>query len=470
MKFYKALPIFMLATSIGLSGCSSTTVQSETAQVSLTAVEITKVAPGAIKKEMIYAGQVAPSRSVSVISKITGKVQEYYFDVGDEVNENDILFKLDEKDIQNQITQIRAQMNQSAQGIRSAQNAVSSVTGGQYQSQILQQEAAIENYDKQLVTADNGINLAEIAVENARKTLENTQQTYDNTKALFEIDAVSKTEFDKVELGLAQAQAGFEKANNDYSQALIGKDQLLSAKKTAEEGLGLVTGQITQDNRRSAQLALDSARAGASSLQVQLDLAMDTLNDTNVIAPMSGIVSTRNAKPDEYVSNQMAAYTIIDINTVNIDVKVSELLINSIYVGQDVEVLINAASDKVLTGKIETISPAADQTGTFPVKINLSNPNHSIKPGMFAEVRFVREMSENTIVVPRNTVLSDETSSYVFINSSGSAKKVIVETGIDNGEYIEIVSGINAGAEIITKGHTYVTDAEEINIVSVWGE
>jgi len=470
MKFNKVLPVLMLTVCIGLSGCNAETGQSQTAQKILTAVEATKITSASIKKEMIYAGQVAPSRSVSVISKITGKVQEYYFDIGDSVKEGDILFKLDEKDIQNQITQLEAQMNQSAQGIRSAQNAVSSVTGGQYQSQILQQEAAIENYEKQLTTAENGIKLAEIAAENARKTLENTQQTYDNTKALYEIDAVSKSDFDKADLGLAQAQAGFEKANNDYSQALIGKEQLLSAKKTAEEALGLVTGQIAQDNRRSAQLALDTARAGAGSLQVQMDLVLDTLKDTNVTAPMAGLVSGRNAKTDEYVSSQMAAYTIIDIDTVNIDVKVSELLINSIYAGQNVDVLINSISGEIITGTIETISPAADQTGTFPVKIKLSNADHIIKPGMFAEVHFTREMNENTVVVPRNTVLTDETSSYVFVNNGGISIKTTVETGIDNGEYIEILSGVSIGDEVITKGHTYITDGEEINIVSVWGE
>ena len=469
MKYRKALPIFMLAGCISLSACTAEK-QTQVTQKALTAVEATKMSSASIKKEMVYAGQVSPSRSVSVISKITGKVQEYYFDIGDEVKENDILFKLDEKDIQNQITQIQAQMNQTAQGIRTAQNAVNSVTGGQYQSQILQQEAAIENYAKQLVTADNGISLAEIALENANKTLENTQQTYDNTKALFEIDAVSKADFDKVDLGLAQAQAGLEKAKNDYNQALIGKEQLLSAKKTAEEGLSLVTGQITQDNRRSAQLALDTAMAGANSLQVQMDLATDTLNDTNVAAPMTGIISARNAKTDEYITNQVPAYTIIDIDTVNIDVKVSELLINSIYTGQEVEVLIGSVSTEVFVATIETISPAADQTGTFPVKIKLNNPGHVIKPGMFAEVHFVREMSENTIVLPRNTVLSDESGSYVFVNSNGVAKKIAVETGIDNGESIEIISGVSLSDEVITKGHTYIIDAEEINVVTVWGE
>ena len=469
MKYRKSLPIFILSACIGLSACAAES-QSQATQKTLTAVEATQISPASIKKEMVYAGQVSPSRSVSVISKITGKVQEYYFDIGDEVKENEILFKLDEKDIQNQITQLQAQMNQTSQGIRTAQNAVNSVTGGQYQSQILQQEAAIENYEKQLVTADNGISLAKIALENAEKTLENTQQTYDNTKALFEIDAVSKSDFDKVDLGLAQAQAGFEKAKNDYNQALIGKEQLLSAKKTAEEGLGLVTGQITQDNRRSAQLALDTAMAGANSLQVQMDLAMDTLNDTNVAAPMSGIISGRNAKADEYITNQVPAYTIIDIDTVSIDVKVSELLINSIYTGQAVEVLISSVSAKVFSATIETISPAADQTSTFPVKIKLDNPNHSIKPGMFAEVHFVREMSENTIVLPRNTVLSDESSSYVFINNNGIAKKIPVEVGIDNGEAIEIKSGISMGDEVITKGQAYIIDAEEINVVTVWGE
>lgn len=467
MKANKKVSILLSLVLIG--GCSSEGASTEAAE-KLTAVEVTVAASSSIKKEMTYAGQVAAAETVNVISRITGKVLETYYDVGEQVSQDDILFKLDEKDLNDQMRQINAQIGQADAGIQTAQNAVNSATGGQYQSQILQQETAIEGYQKQIDSAKIQMDNGALALAGAKDALDSTETSFNNIKTLYEAGLAAKNDFDQMEQGYNQALKGHEQAQNAYELAKVGYEQAILAKEKAEEGLELTTTTITDDNRRQAELSVNSAMASKNVLLVQKQLLEETLADTTVKAPISGVVSFRTANANEYTSNQAPAYVIVNLDTVNVEVRVSELLINTISVGDEVEVYIHSIGSESFTGRIKTISPAADQTSTFPVKIEIDNSKGELRPGMFAEVRFIKEQSINTIVVPRNTVLAGEDQSYVFIANGDSANKVIVETGIDNGKEIEIISGIDTGDRIVTKGQNFLTDSEKINIVTVWGD
>lgn len=479
MKTVRAYAAIAVAVAV-FSGCSETNVPTATQEV-LTPVEVTVLSPGDIKKELIYAGQVSAAESVNVISKVTGKVLTTYFDVGDEVKVGDVLFKLDEKDIKDQQRQVEAQIAQAEQGIKTAENAVKTATGGQYQSQVLQQETSIENYSKQLENAlivlenaKTAISNAETGVENARKAFENTASQFESTKILYGSGLVAQNDYDRAELGYEQAEAAYtqaeaalKQAQNGYAQAQISYETLTMVQDRAKEGLSLTTSTVAEDNKRQAQLAVESAKAGRDILMIQKELIENTLKDTAVTSPISGIISGRNAKENEYVSNQAPAYTIVNIGSVYVDVKVSELIINNLHPGDEVDVILSALGSDAVKGKIYTVSPTADGTGTFPVKIEIENASGLLKPGMFAEIHFIKEQSSGALVLPRNTVLSDENISYVYVESGGYSVKTPVTVGIDNGRDIEIISGLKAGDRVITKGQSYVADNEKLNIVAV---
>ena len=84
----------------------------------------------------------------------------------------------------------------------------------------------------------------------------------------------------------------------------------------------------------------------------------------------------------------------------------------------------------------------------------------------FSEVSFTKESAENTIVLPRNCVIEKDNEIYVYIEENGIAKKVLVTTGIDTGENIQITSGLEEGMNVVTRGQTYLNDGDAVQISS----
>lgn len=461
----KKIYITALILSIILTSCGGADVEQEEKAIERTAVEVTSISKGSIKSDLTYAGNINPTETVAVVSKMSGKVKEVYFDIGDKVSEGAVLFTLDESDIKDQIKQLQTQIAVAEQGVKTAQAALNTVTGGQYESQVLQIESSIENTKTQIDSAEVALKNAELALNNAMDGKQNVETSFNNTKMLYDTGIVSRSEFEKAELAYKQAQTGVEQAELAHSQAKLQYEQALKGLKTAEENLNLTKGQIVEENQERAMLSLEQAKASKNSASVQLEILQSTLNDTNVKSPIRGIISGKTAVKGEYTSPQLPAYTVVNMEKVNVQVKVSEVLINLLSVGQEVDVLIKTVNDEPIKGIIKTISPAADQTSTYPITIEINNADGNIKPGMFAEVHFTKDYRADTIVMPRNTVMEDETGSYVYIAEGEKVKKVYITTGIDNGEQIEIIEGLKEGDKIITKGQSFLTDGAYINVV-----
>ncbi len=439
----------LLAAAMLATGCSAKPPAEE--EEFRQPVETQAISRTTIKSELAYAGVLTPLQSVAVTGKMGGKVENTYFEVGDTVNAGDALYSLDKRDVQNQIRQLESQLNVTSKGVQQAQSGLKSVTGGQYEAQVLQMENAVENAKKQVQNA-------QIALDNANLALDNAKDALDRTTMLYENGVATKVDLDNVQMAYDQRLTTVEQAEIGLSTATAGLAQ-------AEETLNISTGAVVSENREKAQIGIAQAQASQQSVQVQLSIARETLGDTTVTSPISGVVSAKNAKQGETYGMQMPAYTIVDMRQVLVSVKVSELMINLLSVGQTVDVRINALGEKPVKGTIKTISPAADQSNTYPVEIVIDNPDSTLKPGMFAEVSFLREQSENTIAVPRSTVLEDAKERYVFIDEAGIARRVVVTTGIDNGQTIEILSGLKDGDQVIITGHTYVRDGDKINVV-----
>ncbi len=452
----------ILILSLAMVGCASQAAQPEVVIEKETPVELLELKYSPISTEMVYVGRINPSESVTVSAKTPGKVEETLFDVGDQVVEGSVLFRLDEQDVRNQIRQLQSQLAISEQGVKTAQNALNTVSGGQFQSSVLQLESGIEASEKQLEAAEIGLSNAELALTNAENNLRNATDSFNNNKILYDAGTVSKSEFDKAELAFKQATTAYSQAENAKNQADISYQQAESGLKKAKDTYKLTTGTINSENVEKARLAVNQAAAQRNSVSVQLQIAQSTLNDLEVKSPISGVVSSRNAKKGEYTSSAVPAFTVVKMDTVNVEVKISEMLINLVKEGDTVDVTVKTLSQEPIKGKITSISPAADQTSTFPIKIEIDNTDGKIKPGMFAEIRFIKESKASALVLPRSTVLADEIEQYVFVAENGRAKKVVVTTGIDNGKDIEIISGLNPDDKVVVRGQSYLTDGDKL--------
>jgi RND family efflux transporter MFP subunit len=315
-------------------------------------------------------------------------------------------------------------------------------------------------------SAQEGVNNAKVTISTAKSSFDDLTTKYNDYKTMYDAGVISKSDYDAIELGYTQAKNAYEQAQiglttsqNQLDQAKIGYDQAVKA-------LEIYDNSTTSDNNASAQKGVDTAVANRDSINVSLAQLKSKLADTVVVAPCSGIVTQKNIEVTNMVSATSAPIVITDTDVVTIDVNISEALVNKVKVGDTVNVTISSVSSEPKTGTIKTLTGIADATGTYPVEVEIQNEDGSLKPGMVAGVQFVDSKNDSALVVARNTVLENETEQYVYVANGDTVKKVVVETGIDNGEYIELTSGVKAGDKVVVSGQDYLSDGEKVNIVS----
>ena len=163
----------------------------------------------------------------------------------------------------------------------------------------------------------------------------------------------------------------------------------------------------------------------------------------------------------------MNIMTIENFNTVKLKVNISENLFTSISKGMEVKVKLEVYPDDDFTGKISLIYPTINQAShTFPVEITIPNSDSRIRPGMFARVNLNLGTNEN-ILVSDASVLKQTGSNdrHVFVIKDGKADKKVINVGQHLGDHYEVLSGIEAGDEIVVAGASRLSDKQEVEVV-----
>ncbi len=275
--------------------------------------------------------------------------------------------------------------------------------------------------------------------------------TVKENQVLFTVDSSDLTD----QLRSAEASYQVSVLNLENAERNYNNNQVLM-----EQGI------ISKTDMDQIKLAYESAKANIEALDVSLDILKKQIGDCSVTSPMSGVIVTRNVERGGFISQSTPAYVIMDLSTIKVEVGVSEQAVNSIHVGDEVQVTMTAVSDTPLVGKVSTLSPASGQSGTYSVKVELDNKDGLIKSGMLADVNFTKEKVEDAVVLPREAVLTKNGETYVFIVEGDIAKKTPVTTGIDTGETIEITSDLPVGTQVVTRGQTYISDGEQVEIAT----
>ncbi|SMP61420.1 efflux RND transporter periplasmic adaptor subunit [Anoxynatronum buryatiense] len=270
------------------------------------------------------------------------------------------------------------------------------------------------------------------------------------------------------EAGVATAEAGLAAVEEQHQQALreLNRIQTLYQQGAATKQQLEQAEMAASDNAlNSSQAQVEQARAQLNQAQVTIEVARSSLEDTVIRAPIEGVVTEVNAKLGEGISGP--AVTVAQLNPVVVKTTVSEYLINRFEIGQEVSVKIPAAQTEAYQGTVSTIAPAPG-TGslTYPMEMEISNPDGVIKIGMFAEVELTMETRENVITIPSEAVVIREGRTVVFLVEEERAVMREVIVGVDNGQTAEIAYGLNAGDRIIFSGQDFLEDGSLINDVN----
>lgn len=432
-----------------------------------TAVKTQKLDYSEISNEYMYSGSIEPSDEVNVYSALSGKVASVNYDVGDEVQAGDVLFTMDTESIENSIKISEAGVNSSKTSVATAENNLKMANGASMQTQIENAKNTITNAQTSIKNAKTSVDNAQAALDSAKISLEKAENDYNINKQLYDAGGLSaesmnnyKDTYDKAKNSYTQSELALEQAKNQYTSA---QDSL----KQAQTNYDILVNKTSAENVTKARDSLNQAQAQLESSKAQLESSRKNLKDASVETPISGTVSQCNVTEGATLSQGTTPFVIINTNSVDIKVNVSENMINSIKAGDSVRIDIPVLStDSDFNGTISYVSPDSNSDGTYEVKVNIPNSDDALKAGMFAQVYFTKEKNENALVLPRDCVITKDGESYVFAVEEGKAKKCVVEMGIDNGDTVEITSGVTAGMTVVTEGQTYLSDGDSVNDVT----
>ncbi len=267
-------------------------------------------------------------------------------------------------------------------------------------------------------------------------------------------------EGDRVKKGQVLAQLDSEQSRLQYEQAKAGLEVAKASFSEAEKNYKRMKSlydedAVSQQQFEQVELAYKSAQAQLKQAEAGFNLSEYYLNKTRITSPINGIVTFRYIDVGE-VFNQMThvngIFTIESFDTLRAKFSISEQDLDKIREGIKAKIFVPYLqnNDDTLTGIVSYVGKSADiRTKNYPVYIDFYNPKNKVKPGSFGSVEVVIASKDNAIMVPKVAI---QENSIIYIVKNKVAKKVEVVTGIEGEKWIEIISGINEGDTVLTKG------------------
>jgi HlyD family secretion protein len=301
----------------------------------------------------------------------------------------------------------------------------------------------------------------------------------DQQEILAEVDA------QRAQLASAQANVSAYDANIEQDKVNAAAPDLPMYKATLDRNLemkksGIVSQQALDDTNKDylaaltrrdsarAQIGVDTAKlkqAHAQVLQSQASLKQleEQLSYTTIVAPMDGVILSRDVEIGDAVSSILvlgSTATLVmtegDINQVYVQGKVDEADIAHVYMDQPARIKVESFRDRTFNGKVTKIAPLGvqkDNVTTFEVRVSIDNPGGELKANMTANAEILLDEHKGVLTVPENAVMYDnQKNASVQVpdsNQKDGVRKVAVKVGLSNGSVTEIVSGLKEGDQVV---------------------
>ena len=194
-------------------------------------------------------------------------------------------------------------------------------------------------------------------------------------------------------------------------------------------------------------------------------------NPSPVKAPVDGTVTSLNASVGAMVSPQSAFAIIEDLDNLHISFSVMERYATKVKKGTKANITFEAFPGEVFTATVTEVSPTMDvMTRTLKAKAVLDTEDPGLIAGMFAAMNVVLDSCDDTVILPYSALIvsSDGTSAFVVDSASGEShvRKVSVQTGMKEGNSIQIISGVKAGDAVVLKGQNLLSDGDAVKAVN----
>jgi RND family efflux transporter MFP subunit len=285
------------------------------------------------------------------------------------------------------------------------------------------------------------------------------------------------------QLNAAQAQYGAAQAQIVKARATVKQDQADAARLDAVVARGYVSKQDAQ--QANTQVATDRAlldvairQAGAAEANVKL--AQVNVGYTIIHAPFTGVVTIKDAEVGQIVSPYTVGgggiATIVDMNSLEVDVDVNETYISRVKPDMPVEAVLDAYPDWKIPAHVIAIIPSADKSkATVKVRIAIDQKDPRIIPQMGVRVSFLEKKDANRtplpgVLVPKSAIVQRDGKDVVFVVKDGRAERTAVTAGADFSDLKQVTQGLSAGAEVVTTPPADLKDGEKVQVTTGGGQ
>src|SRR5690606_6326580 len=247
---------------------------------------------------------------------------------------------------------------------------------------------------------------------------------------------------DRARLTVAQNEALVRKLENNYNRARqLVEQQLISA------------GEVDQ-----MRYDLEQARAA-------YDLARLELSYTTVVAPISGVVASRDIKPGNFVQINSPIIRIVDSSRLEATLNVPEREMAKLRPGQAVTLVADALPGRSFTGVVDRVSPVVDNgTGTFRVVTSFAGDGE-LAAGMFGRLSINYAQRADALVVPRTALLEDGGEPAVYVVRDGHAARVGLRLGYNDGGWVEVREGLAEGDAVVVAGKAALREGTAVQVL-----
>ena len=426
-----------------------------------------------LRSTVTASGEVRPVRYIKLTSEVPGRIQEIYVNAGDQVKKGQPLVRVDPTQLQSSQEAQFASTQASLSDVQNARGAVS-----QAQQALNVSEVSVAQARQQVLASQTSVSRAQIDLNAAQRELKRVSDLIESgVSSRFDYDA-ARDRYEQAKVALETAKANLEVEKRAVEEAIARRDQQREAVKSAQ------TGVKTSEQRANQQQALLRGQTSQREKATQY-------------SPLNGVVADIPTRVGEYAVSQLSTtplMTIADMSTINVEVNVDETEIASVEVGQQAKIKVDALGEKELTAVVTLKNPLAiaksDTQGGLSNRVNVQEAkefkvtlelkditddvSEKLRPGMNSTATITTKTHNNVLAVPLQAIVEKapptptpggsvassaptpfgekpkELKGLYILDKNNKVKFVEVTTGITGESDIEIVSGLQAGTEVVT--------------------
>ena len=401
----------VLALSAGLLALTAGCSKQETPPATVVQVQAAEVADRSISQHVTGDAVLAPIAQAAISPKITAPVRKFYVMRGSKVKQGELLAVLDNQDLS-------AAALDNEGSYEQAQAAYNTAT-----------KASIpETYQK-----------AVLDTELAKANLDVAQKIYDSRNALFKEGSIPRRELDMARASLVQARSAYD----------IAKTHLASTKAVSRaDALKAAAGQLASAKGKYL---------GAEAL----------LRYSEIRSPIDGVVTERPLFAGETAPAGTPLITVMDVSVLLAKTHLPQEQARLLKVGQPASVWVDGMSKPVL-GTVFLVSPALDPgSTTIEVWVKVPNKDRELEAGAQARVSIMSQTIAKALVIPREAIVTNPAGKRLamVIDANNVAHQRKIETGISDGNEVQVVRGLKVGERVVTSGAYAMDNGTKVTIV-----